>query len=428
MEESIFNNSSETAILSLAITKPALVYSLENVRDYMFSSNPNRVIWNAIKNIVEKSLIPDKEMVLNELKITNRLFDAGTESYVNYIASQVFSEENLQEYQNQLITSYKASGVLSLTSGLADRLLHSANVDEEISSIRQKLDKLQDITNTGISDSLQDIGEEAKQKIIDRTNNPGKVGFTFGLKDVDTFTGGIVPGEVWVIGGRPSMGKTAAALNSVLGSARDQNPCLFFSLETSKQRIVERLIALDEDIPLQDIHLGTLDKKQLKRLTDSIDRLKKLPIYIDTNFTPSLEYLLSNIRRMVKQKGVRIVYIDYIQLLTGRGDDDRKEIGRMCRALKLIANQLDICVVILAQLNRSCESRDDKRPLLSDLKESGDIEQDADMVTFLYRDVYYNKDTKNHDQLEWIIRKYRDGAIGTLMFTMDMSTNRIGTK
>jgi replicative DNA helicase len=311
---------------------------------------------------------------------------------------------------------------------MADRLLHSANVDDEIAGIRQKLDKLQDLSSAEESESIEDFADEAKKKIEDRTNNPGKTGIPFGVEDIDIFTGGVEPTNVWVIAGRPSMGKTAIAMNSILKSSKLGVPCLMFSLETNKQKLLERLVALDCDIQLQDIHLGTLDSKHLKKVNDSIDRLRKLPIYIDTNFTPSLEYLLSTIRRMVKQKGVKLVYVDYIQLLSGRGDDVRLEIGRMMRGLKLLAVQLEIGIIVLAQLNRSCESRDDKRPLLSDLKESGDIEQDADMCAFLYRDVYYNKDTKYPNALEYIIRKYRDGAIGTLLLTMDMPTNRIGDK
>lgn len=426
--ESLFDSNAEIALLSLILKNPAMYFSLEVIREEMFTSLPHKIIWNMIQKVVDKSLVPDKDMVLNELKINNKLLDAGTESYINYLATQSFSPDNLNAYVTLIVSSYKASGVLGITSGLADRLKDSSNIDDEIAGIRQKLDKLQDLSSIKESESVDDFADEAIKKIEERTNNPGKVGITFGIGDVDIFTGGVEPTNVWVIAGRPSMGKTAVAMNSMLNSAKDGVPVLMFSLETNKQKLLERLVAVDCDVQLQDIHLGTLDAKHLKKVSDSIKKIRKLPIYIDTNFTPSLEYLLATIRRMVKQKGVQLVYIDYIQLLSGRGEDVRLEIGRMMRGLKLLAVQLNIGVIVLAQLNRSCESRDDKRPLLSDLKESGDIEQDADLCAFLYRDYYYDKNTKHPDSLEFIIRKYRDGAIGTLLLTMDMPTNRIGDK
>jgi replicative DNA helicase len=426
--DDIFNNNAEIALLSIVIKSPSTFYSLDMVREEMFSQIAHKIIWNTIQRVVDKALVPDKDMVINELKITDKLVEAGTESYINYLCTQNYTDSNLQEYLNQLISAYKASGVLSLTSGLADRLLHSSNIDDEISSIRQRLDKLQDLSSAEESESIDSMADEIKEKIIERTNNPGKVGTTFGISDVDIFTGGVEPTNLWVIAGRPSMGKTAAAVNSMLNSAKDGNGVLLFSLESNRQKIVERFVAIDCDVPLQDIHLGTLDQKQLKKVSASLDSIRKLPIYVDTNFTPSLEYIIATIRRMVKQKNVKLVYIDYIQLLSGRGDDVRLEIGRIMRGLKLLAVNLNIGIIILAQLNRACESRDDKRPLLSDLKESGDIEQDADLVAFLYRDYYYNKDTKFPDMLEFIIRKYRDGAIGTLLLTMEMTTNKIGDK
>lgn len=425
MTETIFETNTETAILSIVLTKPALVYNLENIKDYMFNSIPNRTIWTAIQNIVDQSLIPDAEMVLNELKRTGRLEDAGTSTYIKYLASQVFSSDNLDEYERQLVETYKAVGLITATSGLSDKVSSAESVDEVIDEIRKKLDNLQDTTSTGYSDSLADIADEAYTKIVKRTENPGKVGFTFGIADIDTYTGGLLPTDIWVIAGRPSMGKTAVAMNSILNSAKDGYPCLLLSLESSKQKLIERLIALDLDMPLQDIHLGTLDSKELKKISESLNRLKKLPIYLDTNFSPSLEYVIATIRRMVKQKGVKIVYLDYVQLFSSRGEDDRKEIGRICRSMKLLATQLGIGIVMLAQLNRKCEERDDKRPMLSDLKESGDLEQDADLVAFLYRDYYYNKDTKDKSQLEFLIKKYRDGGIGTIMLKMELTTNLV---
>src|SRR4030067_627353 len=169
MTETIFETNTETAILSIVLTKPALVYNLENVRDYMFNSVPNRTIWTGIQNIVDQSLIPDMEMVLNELKRTGRIEEAGTATYLKYLANQSFSEDNLDEYERQLIETYKAIGLITATSGLSDKVTSAESVDEVIDEIRRKLDTLQDTTSTGYSDSLADLAEEAYTKIQKRT-------------------------------------------------------------------------------------------------------------------------------------------------------------------------------------------------------------------------------------------------------------------
>ena len=424
----VFSANSEVAMLSLAIVHPELIYSMDGVNPYMFSSVPHQLIWTTISTIIADGNIPDKNFVLDFLRTRGQLTLVGTDSYINYLCSQEFSPENLEQYKKQLIDNYKTRVLITATSNVSDKVLSGGDVDEFIGDLRTKLDNLQSEANVGFGEALGDYSDTAYNAIVKKTTNPGKVGFQTGIDDLDTFTGGLLPGDLWFIGGRPSMGKSAILLNSILRTAQKGTPVCLYSLEMNKQRIVERLIAIDAGIPIQDLRLGTLTQEQLDYVSDALKGFKSLPIYIDANFSPSLEYVLSSVRRLQKQKDVKIYYVDYLQLLSRREDDDTKEIGRITRSFKLLSGQLGIGGIVASQLNRGVEAREDKRPVMSDLRQSGNIEEDADMIAFLYRDEYYRKDSKYKGVLEYIVRKYRDGATGTLLFDMDLPTNRINSQ
>lgn len=218
---------------------------------------------------------------------------------------------------------------------------------------------------------------------------------------------------------------SASLVNMAMSIAENNKPTLVFSLEMNKESLVERMLAIKTGIPITDIRLGLLNQAQLNKITEAIKELKDLPIYIDSNFNASIEYILQTIRRYKKLYNVKVVFIDYVQLLAEREADQTAELGRISRGLKLLGNELNITVVLFSQLSRSVEERDDKRPILKDLRQSGNLEEDADIVIFLYRDEYYNRDTKSKGVVEWIIRKHRQGAIGSLFFDFEADTNKI---
>lgn len=218
---------------------------------------------------------------------------------------------------------------------------------------------------------------------------------------------------------------SASIANFALSQGELGIPNLIFSLEMSKQDISERLVAIRSGVDLTNIKLGLLTTEHMQRIEQAYEEVKSYPIYIDDNFATSINYILATTRKYVRTYGVKVIYIDYLQLLAERSADATNELGRISRSLKLLARELDICVIALSQLNRNLEMRDDKRPIMSDLRASGNLEEDTDIAIGLYRDDVYNKDSKTKGMIEFIIMKNRDGAIGMLPLGFSPATCRL---
>lgn len=422
----LFNNEAEVSVLGLVINNPDLVYSIA-VKPYMLSSTLNQVLLSNILELSEQALIPEYNLVINYLKAKGKLNDAGGEEYLKYLREQSLERENFKAYESQVINSYKAKTLLQLGAGISSRVKDSPDIESYISEIRDTLDKLTTTSGGETTSTFEEVLKGTWEAVVDRQENPGIPGVTTGYSDLDAITGGYKGGDLYVVAARPSVGKTAWMCNSILKSAKVAPVCVF-SLEMIKQALGNRFVAIQGDLSVQNISLGVLSKEELQKLSDTVKEIKSLPIYIDDIFTPSLNYLVQTIRKYVRTKGVKVVFIDYIQILVERGEFQTHEIGKVSRALKLLARELDIAVVILSQLNRSLESHTvkNKRPGLADLRQSGNLEEDADVVMFLYRDELYNPETKNKGEMEQIIRKNRNGMIGTLPHNhFEAETNKI---
>lgn len=424
-EVKIFPQDSETALLSILIKSPDLIYNVTNLRSYMFSSTPYIALFSTMNDLVEQKLVPEYHLVLNYLRSKNKLDTVGGEQTLQYLNSQNFNSNNIKEFERQIEKAYKSRELVQLLSSSTKGVVDVDNVDDIMISLKNSIDKLSDVSGGDITESLTSILESSYKVIVDRIDHPGEVGTSFGIRDVDKTFGGIAAGELWVIAARPSMGKSAMVCNSALGTAKQGNPVLLFSLEMRKQAIVERLLSIETGVPITDIRLGTMSQLQVNKLGDKTKELRDLPIYIDCNFNMNLNYILSTIRKYKKHHDVKVVYIDYIQLLSERDEDQTAELGRISRNLKLLAGELGIGIIMLSQLNRLVEMRDDKRPILSDLRQSGNLEEDADLAVFLYRDDLYHKDSKEKNTMEFIIRKNRNGPIGTLNLKFVPDTNKI---
>jgi replicative DNA helicase len=238
-------------------------------------------------------------------------------------------------------------------------------------------------------------------------------------------TYGMCGGKLWIISGRPSMGKSSVAENFALNQVTRGIPSLFFSLEMNKRDISERLVAIESGIDLTKIKLGLLNQKEMDELSSSVSKIHLHPLTIDDNFGANLNYILGVSRKYVKLYGIKTIYIDYIQLMTERNSEATNELGNISRSLKLLSKELDVCIVILSQLNRGLESREDKRPQLSDLRQSGNLEEDADVVVGIYRDELYDKNSKYKGIMEFIISKNRDGSSGIIPVKFNPSICRM---
>jgi replicative DNA helicase len=248
-----------------------------------------------------------------------------------------------------------------------------------------------------------------------------RTGITSGFGDIDAYTAGFQRGNFIILAARPAMGKTSLALNMALFAAREERqPVAIFSLEMTKQELIERLISSEAMIDASKLRRGAIEQKEWQRIGDAIGKLNDLPIYLDDSGAVTVTEIRSRLRRLKSTHGLSIAYIDYLQLvrpstLNSRGSNRNEELSDICRMLKATAKDLEIPIVALAQLNRAVETRQDKRPMLSDLRDSGSIEQEADIVTFLYRDAYYNKEASAEpDATEFIFAKHRNGKVGTV--------------
>lgn len=415
------NQLLEVGILSILLKNPELVGECSvKVKPYMFSSTPNRNLYYTMISISESNLYPDVNLVMTTLSSSGQLSSCGGESYLQYLINQNFDKDNLEEFIKMLINSYKAREIVKFSTKIPERLSSPSDVDDVITSMRGFLDDLGSGAESGIV-SFTDALKESWDTLVKRVQSENKIAIGTGFKDLDYVTGGFMPGDLWVIAGRPGMGKSALMCNSILQGY----PTLVFSREMSRDSLVQRLISITSGVPVFNLRLGNLNKEQLDRVSDSIKKIKDLPIYIDTNFDSSVEYVTNTTKKFHSQYGIQVVHIDYLQLLVDRDEGATHEIGRVTRSCKLLSNHLGITEVVYSQLNRSVESRNDKRPLLSDLRQSGNIEEDVDTALFLYRDVQYNPDTKDKDAMELIIRKQRQGPVGTVMVRFDDVTNRV---
>ena len=243
-------------------------------------------------------------------------------------------------------------------------------------------------------------------------------GVPTGFIDLDYRTSGLQPSDLILIAARPSMGKTAFVLNIAdYIAVRRQKTCLIFSLEMSKEQLVNRMLAMESNVDSQKLRTGTLTDADWDAVVEGIATIGNSKLVIDDTPGISIMELRSKCRKIKLEHGLDIVMIDYLQLMTGSGktsDNRQQEISEISRSLKALARELNAPVIALSQLSRACETRTDHRPMLSDLRESGAIEQDADVVMFLYRDDYYNKDTDTPNVAEVIIAKQRNGPIGTV--------------
>jgi replicative DNA helicase len=246
-----------------------------------------------------------------------------------------------------------------------------------------------------------------------------RTGVTSGFRDIDEFTAGFQPGSFVIIAARPSMGKTSLALALAASAAKEERkPIAFFSLEMTSVEIVTRLLCAEARVNGQHLRRGNVQNNEWDRISDGMGTLAEVPIYIDDSGTLTVTEVRSRCRRLQSADGLAAIFVDYLQLLrpgsTTRVQNRNDELTDICRTLKATAKDLQVPVIALAQLNRAVESRNDKRPMLSDLRDSGSIEQEADMVAFLYRDAYYNPESTQDDpeMTEFIIAKQRNGPTG----------------
>jgi replicative DNA helicase len=396
--------------------------------DNDFYRHEHKLIYAAIGALINVSKPADVITVNEQLQNQGKADEMGGLGYLNSLAQYVPSASNIRRYAEIVRERSILRKLVSASDEIAtnafnpqgkaiDRILDEAeqkifNIGEEGSRMKQGFQ------------SMDTLVVELLDRVQEMADNPNDItGVPTGFYDLDRMTSGLQPGDMVVLAARPSMGKTAFAINIAEHVALNEGlPVAVFSMEMGASQLAVRVVGSIGRIDQGHLRTGKLNDDEWPRLTEAIEKLRTVSLHIDETpgLTPS--ELRANARRLSRQCGkLGLIVVDYLQLMSGSGgsggDNRATELGEISRGLKMLAKELQCPVIALSQLNRSVEQRTDKRPMMSDLRESGAIEQDADIIMFIYRDDYYNKDSKEPGVAEIIIGKQRNGPTGTVKLT-----------
>lgn len=436
------NIEAEQAVLgAMLIDKEAIAKATEVLSADDFYREAHRVIFSAMLELYNKNEAVDMVTVTEILKRDNKLEDIGGIAYITSLANVVLTAANVK-YHAEIVAEKSVLRQLVRVSTEIAAMGYEANEDVgtlldtaesrilEISNRKKKNDF------TAINDILMDSVQSIESLL---QNKGGLTGLPAGFADLDKLTSGLHPSDFIILAARPSMGKTALALNIVQNVALRAHKVIggeprsvaFFSLEMSKEQLVNRMLCAEAGIDSQRLRVGEMHDEDWTHLWDACNTMSRAKIYIDDTAGITAMDMRSRARRLKAEHGLDLIVVDYLQLMQGSGKrnnsgDRQQEVSEISRSLKALARELDVPVLALSQLSRSVESRQVKRPMLSDLRESGSLEQDADIVAFLYREDYYNPETENK-HTELIIAKHRNGPVDTVnLFFQKQFTKFVG--
>lgn len=397
--------------------------ALELIEEADFYREGHRQIYLAMQDLFEHGEPIDILTLVETLKRTDKLERAGGAAYIAGLADIVPSASHISSYAKIVREKAILRSLIATAQQIAARAYEDtgdveAFLDEAESAIYDVADRK---IRPGFS-PLKIIVRDTFKKLEELSEHRGLVtGVPTGFNDLDEITAGLHPGDLFVVAARPGMGKTAFALNLAMNAALDgKTPTAFFSLEMAKEQLAIRLFCSEARIDSRDVRRGYIEKNDWGKLIRAANVLQDLPIFIDDTPAISVLEMKAKCRRLKSEHDLGLVVVDYLQLMRGKqskNSNREQEIADISRSLKCLAKELSLPVIALSQLNRAVESREDKRPRLADLRESGAIEQDADVIAFVYRDKKYNEDTPEQNKAELIIGKQRNGPVGTIFLT-----------
>lgn len=418
----LYSLEAEQAILSsIILENDCWEIVSKNLIKEDFYKKSHKIIFNAIEKLNDQAEPVDIITLSNMLQKTNELDAIGGLNYLNAIVKYNSSYENIDFYLNIVKEKSALRNIISISKGIINYILENkhTNLQNAIDYAEEKiisLSKKYTFNEDFIASS--DVLIKTLKRIEDlHLMSPTVIGLPSGFDELDKMTLGFNKSDLIIIAGRPSMGKTAFAMNIVEHvSVRLKKPILIFSMEMTANQIMERMLASLSKVSLSKVKSGLLDSVDWPRIRGAVEILSESEFYICDYGPLDLLTIKSIARRAINaHKNLSAIIIDYIQLIkiAGKSDNRVQELSEISRSLKALARELDIPIIVLSQLNRSLETRTDKKPIMSDIRESGAIEQDADLIIFIYRDEVYNKYDNNGGKAEIIISKQRNGPIGS---------------
>jgi len=419
----------ELAVLGGIMLDPEALERLEgSLLPEHFYVERHRLIFGAMMDLAAKGQPVDGLTIKDYLEQRSLLDNCGGESYLGELISAIPTSANVKHYASIVRDRAVLRELLSVCSKVSQKVYQSPEIEVGDHLDQAEMDMLAVAerfsrsrpTFSKMSDLMIDGYHALEKRYAEKR---AVTGTPTGFTDLDEITSGLQPSDLLIIAGRPAMGKTAFAMNLARNAAMQSDfpgSVAVFSLEMSVQQIAMRMLACEARVNMKLLRTGRFSADDWRKLAAASGSLAESPIFIDDTPAISVTDLRSKCRRLKKETGkLNLIIIDYLQLMSGRADAERREqeISEITRSLKGLAKELDVPVIALSQLNRSLESRADKRPMMSDLRESGAIEQDADIIMFVYRDEVYNKQPENEGHAELIIAKQRNGPTGTVNLT-----------
>ena len=411
----------EQAIIGSMLTdRDAVISAIEILKEEDFYREDNKAIYTAILNLYNRAEPIDIITVKSELESMGKFEQVGGLEYLAELPEKVPTTANAMKYI-KIVEEKSTLRRLIKTANEIIELGYSPTEDVEdiMEGAEKKIFNIMQEKNQKGYAPIKDVLVESFTKLEELYNRKQHItGVPSGFTELDYRTAGFHGSELILIAARPAMGKTAFALNIATNAAVKANvPVAVFSLEMSKEQLVNRILCSESMVDSNKVRTGKLEEDDWTKLAGAIGPLSEAEIFIDDTPGINITEIRAKCRKLKLEKNIGMVVIDYLQLIQGsnkRGGSREQEISEISRSLKILAKELDVPVIALSQLSRAAEQRPDHRPMLSDLRESGAIEQDADIVMFLYRDDYYNKDTELKGIAEIIIAKQRNGPIGTV--------------
>lgn len=422
------SKEAEQSILGCILIESALIDDINTelqASDFYYMDNAE--IYEAMLRLQGKGQAIDIVTLENELG--NESEKVGGYAYIVGLTNSVATSAGWKHYLKIILDNSILRQLIKTSTATINDCYDRIEASEALSKAEVEILKINSVKSTQNIVTLKDTVLESVDNLKKRANNKTRIsGLSTGFRDLDYKLAGLQKSDLVVIAARPAMGKTSLAINIAEHVGIELNePVLVFSLEMSKEQLTDRIICSQKTIDSQNYKTGNITGEELDRLIEPMDKLINSNLNIDDTANIKVSQIASKCRKMRKSKGLSLVVIDYIQLLTGdKSKDKNQEVSEMSRQLKILAKDLNCPVIILSQLNRGVEQRAEKIPTLADLRDSGAIEQDADVVMFLYRDEYYNPESNKKGIAECIIAKHRTGSTGTVELTWEGKYTKFG--
>lgn len=430
------NLEAEEAILGAVLTNPICLNKIADlITPESFYKPANRLIYEAVLDLFGKNQAIDIVTVSERLSETEKLELVGGRAYVNDLALNVVTTANIEYYAKIVQEKAIKRNLINAGSEIVEMAYENNSMETTLDNAEKLIFNIAQQKATTDLVPIEELVLKSYEQIEFRYNHRDElIGVPTGFYDIDMMTSGLQKSDLIILAARPSMGKTAFALNIAQNVALRANKAVaIFSLEMPKEQLVQRMLCSEAEVDTQRLKTGLMQAKDWEKLTSTMNVFAEAPIYIDDCAGATVMDIRAKCRRlMMETKELGLIVIDYLQLMSGSEKEDRfQQISSISRGLKTLARELGVPVIALSQLSRAVEQRNDKKPMLSDLRESGAIEQDADIVMFIYRDEYYNKEeSDNRGKAEVIIAKHRNGPVGSvpLLFQANITKFKNVTK